>query len=161
MLNYYRKLDYIKEKVLKKLYNKRGFRLRKYKRLAENNEKFCNRNCTFLGILTGLSYLIFHPIIGKGYKLPWYYFVEKFGVFTHVLLFIAVLPVIYAQVFPIYYSFYITWSCKIQSIILKEYIETNLCTEYEDFDIIQLDYEQEKIYTHLKKCTEFHLLLKR
>lgn len=134
------------------------------KPLAKKSEEMCYRIVALIGILIFISYMMFHPLIGNYNNLPTVFIMEHVGSFRYIIYIITFIELIFttcAQLIFIYGSFYIVWVAHIHYFRLKEYIDTNLHKKYESFEIIQSLYEQDQIYVHLKKCTEFHLLLTR
>lgn len=164
VLNVYSTISHSKNTLFEKIRSLGEFQLNKYTSLAERAEKLCNISCMIFAVFVSLSFLIFHPILGHYCNLPTIYFVDIINIskiFMNTLLFLLFGLIIYMQLFAIFNPFYTISNIYIHYLELKEYIETNLCKHYDDFEIINSEAEQEVIYEHLKKCIKIHLLLKK
>lgn len=162
IFNFYSNL-FLRQETIKKLAALQEFRLSRYKLQAKKSERTCYISCLLLTVLITLSFLIFHPIQGRPQDTPAFYILsafEKYVVILHPLTFIVMILNAYAQLFSIYHAFYRAWGMQIVCYHLREYIENHLCREYDNFDVINSNYEQHMIYLHLKRCAKFHQQLK-
>lgn len=164
VLNVYSTISDSKNTLFEKISSLGEFQLNKYTSLAERAKKLCNISCIIFAVFVSLSFLIFHPILGHCDNLPTIYFDEFINIakiFMNTLLFLLFGLIIYTQLFVIFYPFYTISNIFSYYLKMKEYIETNLCKDYDDFGIINSEAEQEAIYQDLKKCIKIHLLLKK
>lgn len=115
-------------------------------------------------LLTIMAYFSFHPFFGDSPNLPLSY-IHTFSIYTRIFLYIVIFVemviLIYMQLIPLCISCYITYILLIYSYKLRNYIKTNLCKKYENFDVIRSTSEQDSVYYHLKMCTKYHQLLKK
>lgn len=141
-----------------------GFRYGKYQSQVYLCEKYCYWASLIIGVLTSMAYFSFHPISGNPPDALAYYFINNLPMFLIICMqctsFIGMITLIYVQLFPLAVSCYIGWSVLIYSYRLKEYIETNLCKEYDSFDYIDSPLEQNSVFYHFKRSTHYHQLLK-
>lgn len=149
----------MKNTTLKELLDAKEFTFGSHEPLADKIERNCYLICIFTGILTSISYLSFHPIFGND-NLPSSVASNFNGVFFHISILLIMIFMIYGQIFPIYFAFYVETITCIHFLRLRDYIEKHLLKNYESFDIIYSTSEQDLIYEHLKKCTKYHRLLR-
>lgn len=164
LLNFYSEVPYLKNALYNEIQRLEDFQLNKYRSIAEKSEKQCHLSCLIFTVFVSSSYLVFHPILGRYDNLPTIYFVEFINsskIVIHIIVFFLLALTIYTQLFAIFNPFYVVWGIYIQYLKLKEYIDINLCKEYDNFDVINSKFEQDMIYLHLMKCTKFHRLLKQ
>lgn len=164
VFGFYSKTDNVRNNTMQELLKMTEFHTKKYRPLAEKSERICYCTSLILTIWCFATCMIFHPILGKTDNLPTIYFtrsIDIFGLALHITIFVVMILITYSFSFSIYETFYKAWGAHILHFKLIEYIEENLCRNYEDFDVMNLKHDQEKIYIHLKRCTQFHDLLKR
>lgn len=162
ILNFYSNL-FSRHATIKELSQLKEFRLSKYQSQAKMSEKTCYVSCFILSFLIAMSFLIFHPILGRTQDTPIIYVfsvIEQYYLFLYPLCFFFMLLTAYAQIFSILHVLYRSWGMQILFYHLKEYIERNLSGKYDSFDVIDSKSEQEKFYCHLKRCAKFHQKLK-
>lgn len=165
--NFYSKIDQFRNAITKELSNLKEFRvLRKYRLPAETSERNCYIACVILSVLVIASNVVFHPMIGSYNNLPTVYFRPYFEYYytripLYVLYSFYIFLMTYSILFSLFETYYRLWGAHLLHFRLMEYIHQHLCKEYNTFDIIETESEQDNIYQNLKRCVRFHILLKR
>lgn len=132
-------------------------------KVAKRSEKYCYLICLVLTIWNCFGYLIFCCFVEDNSKIAAIEIRNHMGdykIIYQISVIFAMLTLAYIQMIPIYFAFYIVWTAQIHTYRITEYIQKNLCKDYQSFDVINSKEEQDRIYSHLMKITKFHLFLK-